>query len=322
MRRAWKAALTIKKRHNRLSSSEAQAMKLASSVIRDLSLDPDTTTVAAHGSSGFNAIAKISTTFEDGTQREFFMKTASGKDAEIMFRGEHASLNAIHGAVPSLCPAASATGLGGDGTAYLVTEFLDMSSSSSASGSDGHSGMSLATKIAKLHTTPAPIPEGRSKPLFGFPETTCCGDTAQPNDYKESWADFYAQNRLLAMLEKCERKNGKDAGFRSLVEKTVNAIVPRLIGDDHLNDGKGVVPVVIHGDLWSGNKGKGRIGGEGPVEEVVFDPSAVYGHNEYDLGIMNMFGGFGKGFFDEYHKICPKTPPVNEYPDRVKLYEL
>ena len=49
------------------------------------------------------------------------------------------------------------------------------------------------------------------------------------------------------------------------------------------------MPVVIHGDLWSGNKGKGVIGGEGAVEEVVFDPSAVYGHSEYELGIMNMF---------------------------------
>lgn len=49
------------------------------------------------------------------------------------------------------------------------------------------------------------------------------------------------------------------------------------------------MPVVIHGDLWSGNKGKGVIGGEGAVEEVVFDPSAVWGHSEYELGIMNMF---------------------------------
>lgn len=79
----------------------------------------------------------------------------------------------------------------------------------------------------------------------------------------------------------------------------------------------------MHGDLWSGNKGRARIGGDdGAVEDVVFDPSACYAHSEYELGIMRMFGGFGEGFFKEYHKLCPKTEPVEEYEDRVQLYEL
>ncbi|KAI4194579.1 MAG: hypothetical protein LQ346_003656 [Caloplaca aetnensis] len=297
-------------------------MRLDPSVISALSLDPAATTVAAHGSSGFNATAKISATLTNGTQKYYFMKTAAGKDAEIMFRGEHASLNAIHGAVPSLCPASLVTGVSDDGTAYLVTDFLDMSSRSPENDTASPSGMSLAAKLGKLHGIPAPIPTGFLKPMFGFCETTCCGDTAQPNDYKESWADFYARNRLLAILDKCERNNGKDTELRSLVEQTVKSVVPRLIGDSHLNDGRGVTPVVVHGDLWSGNKGKGRIGGKGAVEDVVFDPSVVYGHNEYELGIMNMFGGFGKSFFTEYHNICPKTSPVDEYDDRLKLYEL
>ena len=57
-------------------------------------------------------------------------------------------------------------------------------------------------------------------------------------------------------------------------------------------------------------------------EEVVFDPSACYAHSEFELGIMKMFGGFGGGFLSEYHKLVPKTEPVNEYEDRVQLYEL
>ena len=154
------------------------------------------------------------------------------------------------------------------------------------------------------------------------PFIACCGDTEQPNNYTESWADFYAQDRLLAILKKSERTNGKDPTLRSLVEKTVAEIVPRLIGDKHLNGGKGVTPVVVHGDLWSGNKGRGRIGGRGAIEDVVFDPSACYAHSEYELGIMRMFGGFGGSFLKEYHQICPKCEPVDEYEDRVNLYEL
>lgn len=251
------------------------------------------------------------------------MKTGKGKDAEVMFRGEHASLNAIH-TIPSLCPASFAHGTLEDnvGGAFLVTDFLDMKARSTGNSSDQGSGMSLAAKLAKLHTTPAPIPAGFSKPVFGFEVTTCCGDTEQPNDFTESWPDFYAKNRLLAILKKSERTNGQDASLRALVEKTVSETVPRLIGDDHLNNGRGVTPVVVHGDLWSGNKGRGIIGGKGAVEDVVFDPSACYAHSEYELGIMQMFGGFGSSFMKEYHQICPKTEPVEEYTDRIKLYEL
>jgi fructosamine-3-kinase len=48
----------------------------------------------------------------------------------------------------------------------------------------------------------------------------------------------------------------------------------------------------------------------------------VYGHSEYELGIMNMFGGFGGSGWKEYQKLVPKAEPQEEYEDRIKLYEL
>jgi protein-ribulosamine 3-kinase len=46
-------------------------------------------------------------------------------------------------------------------------------------------------------------------------------------------------------------------------------------------------PVILHGDLWSGNTGvDGKTG-----LPVIYDPSSYYGHNEADLGIARMFGG-------------------------------
>lgn len=124
-------------------------------------------------------------------------------------------------------------------------------------------------------------------------------------------------------MKHAERSNGGDKELQNLVEITASKVVPALVGDDHLNNGKGITPVAVHGDLWSGNASVGIIttkGGE--AEEVVYDPSACYAHNEYELGIMKMFGGFGGSFLKEYHAICPKTEPVDEYEDRVKLYEL
>lgn len=102
--------------------------------------------------------------------------------------------------------------------------------------------------------------------------------------------------------------------------------MPRLLRDGHLKSataGGDVVPVVIHGDLWSGNHGRGTISGEGSgVEDVVFDPSSCWAHSEFDFGIMKMFGGFGGSFERDYHKIKGKDEPVEEWGDRVLLYEL
>jgi fructosamine-3-kinase len=236
--------------------------------------------------------------------------------------GEHASLRAIHDTVPSLCPQSFGWGVfsSSPSTYFLVTDFLDMSSRRASSSAS--KVPSLAEKLAKLHTTPAPIPDGYSKPQFGFPVTTCCGDTPQDNSYNESWADFYANNRLRFILRRSENSNGKDSELHNLVEQTASQVVPKLIGDDHLNTGKSITPVVVHGDLWSGNAGRGVIGGEGEVQDIIFDSSACYAHSEYELGIMKMFGGFGGSFFQEYHKLCPKTDPVDEYEDRIALYEL
>ena len=306
-------------------------MKLDPAIARKLSLDPATAHLSAHGGSGFSKTMKLLTTppkhssQSSTSAKHYFVKTGVGKDAATMFAGEYASLNAIHAAVPSLCPQAHAAGEleASPGTFYLVTDFLDLSSHdhTGTPRKGSGSGLSLVQKLARLHTTSAPIPEGCSTPVFGFPVTTCCGDSEQPNSYTESWAEFYAENRLLSILKKSERTNRQDPEMKSLVEKTAKFVVPRLLGDEHLNGGKGVQPVVIHGDLWSGNHGKGSIDG-GAVEDVVFDPSSSYAHSEYELGIMKMFGGFGVTFLQEYHKLCPKTEPIEEYEDRISLYEL
>jgi protein-ribulosamine 3-kinase len=224
--------------------------------------------------------------------------------------------------VPSLCPQSFCHGQleSQPQTSFLVTDFLHLTSRSTSRSSKAQS---LAQKLAKLHTTPAPVPEGYEKPMFGFPVTTCCGDTPQDNSYKESWADFYAENRLRYILRRAEKSNGSDKDFHSLVETTASKVVPRLIGDDHLNNGNGVTPVVVHGDLWSGNASVGIIGNDkNEPEDVAYDSSACYAHSEFELGIMKMFGGFGGSFLKEYHELCPKTEPADEYEDRVKLYEL
>ncbi len=120
-----------------------------------------------------------------------------------------------------------------------------------------------------------------------------------------------------------EQKHGQDSELRLLVENIASKVVPRLLADGHLTAPSGgkIEPVVVHGDLWSGNHGKGRIG-DGGVEEVVFDPAASWSNSEFEFGIMRMFGGFGGSFEREYWKEKPRDERVEEWEDRVALYEL
>lgn len=301
-------------------------MTVDKAILALLQLDPDKTSVTSHGGAGmsFASTSKITTELEDGTSKSFFMKTGKGRDAEIMFEGEHTSINAIHQAVPTLCPKSYGHGQFTEtsGKSFLVTDFLDLSGRFSRRTSSSSHGMSMAQKLAKLHTTPAPIPDGYDKPQFGFPVTTCCGSTPQDNTFSSSWADFYANRRLRFINKQSQTSNGPDKALDELIEQTCERVIPRLIGDDHLNNGKSVTPVVTHGDLWSGNASLGKLPGMTEPEDVVYDSSACYTHSEFELGIMKMFGGFRGNFLSEYHQLVPKTEPVGEYNDRVALYEL
>ncbi|CEJ54626.1 hypothetical protein PMG11_00928 [Penicillium brasilianum] len=308
-------------------------------ILQALNLHTDSTTCALDSSglsSGFTntGALHVKIAHENGTQAEhkYFIKTSqNGSAAAEMFHGEYESLNAIAQIVPGFCPRALAWGpLDKKNGYFLATEFLDLGGSVDRGSGDETNHSRLAYRLGELHSTPAPVDAQTGRRRYGFPVPTFCGDTRQSNTFYDSWAEFYARERLLTILASSEKRNGRDEGLRELVERTAHTVVPRLLGNDHLGynsrgEGEGIQPVVVHGDLWSGNTDRGSIVGNGREEavgDVVYDPSACYAHSEFELGIMHMFGGFGARFFNEYHLLVPKTEPVEEYDDRVLLYEL
>lgn len=304
-------------------------------VLAALSLDPGKTFLAPYGPPGFSKKARVSSTI-DGEECTYFMKRIINPDAIDVFEGkshniesvsivltsfdpgEHHSLSIIHSTVPSVCPRSFGHGRfsNSDGC-FMVTEFLERRPERRSSGTS-----TLAQKLALLHNQVAPIPEGYSQPMFDFPASTICGPTSQPNSYHRSWKDFYIENRLHAIHRACETTQGPDDELRYWIELIISHVVPALLSDSHLGGSEGIQPVVVHGNLWYGNTMRGRIGGKGRVEEVIFDPSACFAHSEFELGIMKLFGGFGAGFFSEYHRLVPKTEPRREYEDRIDLYIL
>jgi hypothetical protein len=61
-------------------------MAVDPSLLKALGLAPDQAKMASHGSSGFSSTFKITATL-DGQQKNYFVKTGSGKSSEVMFRG-------------------------------------------------------------------------------------------------------------------------------------------------------------------------------------------------------------------------------------------
>jgi protein-ribulosamine 3-kinase len=58
-----------------------------SAIIEALGLDPAVTKISSHGGSGFASTFRISST-ADGKDVNYFVKTGSGADSELMFKGK------------------------------------------------------------------------------------------------------------------------------------------------------------------------------------------------------------------------------------------
>ena len=136
---------------------------------------------------------------------------------------------------------------------------------------------------------------------FGFHVTTCCGEMAYPNEWNLSWEDFYFDNRLKFVIERINNKELFD-----LFEKLKNVKHQIFVGADPF-------PSLVHGDLWSGNYS--GVGGK----PAIYDPGAFYGDDEFEFGMIDLFGSVGDDFYKGYRSVIPERNGFNR---RVKLYKL
>jgi fructosamine-3-kinase len=72
-------------------------------------------------------------------------------------------------------------------------------------------------------------------------------------------------------------------------------------------------PSLLHGDLWGGNWGVAA------DEPVIFDPAVYYGDSETDIAMTQLFGGFGRRFYEAYFAARPLDDGGEE---RLSLYRL
>lgn len=234
------------------------------------------------------------------TGKQYFTKT--GENVCEM-RGEVESLLAMSKTSTGLVPKVLGFEVSPDGQeATMVTDWFDLSS---ARG--GHTQRGLGWKLAQMHMPPPEGTEGYEG-KYGFSVPTYCGATEQDNTWEESWEVFWRDRRLgnlvsrigdkevIALWEDMKRKCvtipiviysqsplTHSGGLLTIDLKRKIRVVPLLLH----SFSPAPQPVILHGDLWSGNAGYD----ETTCTPVIFDPASYYGHNEADLGITHMFGG-------------------------------
>jgi fructosamine-3-kinase len=156
----------------------------------------------------------------------------------------------------------------------------------------------LGRGLARLHA--------RSAADFGLEADNFIGWLPQSNRAAESWARFYAEERIGPLLERTRREGLLPSRVDSEASRLVERM-PEIVGPDE-------PPARLHGDLWGGNWLVAENG-----DPVLIDPAVYGGHREIDLAMMKLFGGFSARVFDAYREVSPLAPG---YEARVPLYQL
>ena len=207
------------------------------------------------------------------------------REAECLEELRKASDN--HLVIPEVIAAKKANDLPG----FLVLEYL----SPGSSGKDQDA--LLGRGLAAIHQF--------SNRQYGFSVNNYCGSTPQNNSHKISWAEFFRDNRLRFLLELIQKKRPLPADEIQIYERLLDKI-PELLPEKS-------TPVLIHGDLWSGNYMNTT---HGPA---LIDPASYYADREMELGIMTMFGGFSARFYHAYNEVNPLPA---DWQERNQLYQL
>jgi fructosamine-3-kinase len=227
--------------------------------------------------------------------RTFFLKWNAHAPPH-MFEAEAAGLRALAEHCPVRIPTPVARGGGAGVPGWLLMEFIP------AGRPTPEYGRVLGRALATLHAA-------GGADSFGWPRHNYIGSLKQSNTTSDSWADFWARERLQPQLD-LARSQGYLTGADGRIMDDLMRVVPAALEDVDRS-----APSVLHGDLWNGNAYADDRGAP-----VLIDPAVYAGHGEVDLAMTELFGGFGSGFYDAYGEVVPITDAYHVY--RRDLYQL
>ena len=143
---------------------------------------------------------------------------------------------------------------------------------------------------------------------FGFLIDNYCGSTLQRNPTIQDGFEFFKEHRLMTLSSEAFDKNLIEEGDLKRIE---------LIASNLTNWIPTQSPVLIHGDLWSGNVHCDRDG-----NPCLVDPATYWGWAEADLAMTELFGNFNREFYESYESVSDIEKDWRERSPLYNLYHL
>lgn len=233
--------------------------------------------------------------FKVTTQSDVFvLKSSNTASAENLLLAEVTGLKQIEATKTIATPPSYAYGTIGTNT-YLILEWIPQKTP------DAKAMEQLGSQLAALHSA-------SGSNTFGSTENNYIGTLKQVNTIETNWGIFFSKHRLNAQLILA-----KNLGYLSLADipslESMEQLITNYCGD--------IKPSLLHGDLWSGNYLIHENG-----TPYLIDPSVYYGHNQVDLAMSKLFGGFSNSFYEAYHNSIPPHKNENALTEIYQLYYL
>jgi fructosamine-3-kinase len=156
----------------------------------------------------------------------------------------------------------------------------------------------LGDGLAALHAAGAPG--------FGYAHDNWIGSLPQSNRAHDTWAAFYAEERVLPLVRRAIDGGHAPASWAALADRLAVRL-PELAGPPE-------PPARLHGDLWSGNVITDSRG-----QPVLIDPAVYGGHREVDLAMLALFGGLSPRVVAAYEA---RTPLAEGWKARTRLWQI
>ncbi|KAL7919868.1 Fructosamine kinase domain-containing protein [Trichoderma austrokoningii] len=261
------------------------------------------------GTSSWTVTARLHLKLPDGSEEEYFLKSAPGVQGQIQMKGEFHAMSELYRWAPDLVPKPHSWGVYADEeplAGFFLSQYIDMNDAMPDPNQ-------LCAKLARLHRE-SQSPTGQ----FGFDFPTSQGRVPQHVAWESNWTIFFT-HLLEHVIDLDFEWNGYWKELDQVEKQFIEHVIPRLL-DALVKGGRTIKPCLIHADLWEGNSGTS------PVDDSIhiFDAAAFYAHHEMDVGDWRCHYNkiSNKVYTETYLQHHGPSEPEDEWEDRNRLYSV
>ncbi len=230
----------------------------------------------------------------DSSRRRWVLKALCHPFAALIVRREVQGLGLLGASQVIRTPRVVYSNKIDEERAFLLLEFIEAGPKTAAFWE--HFGRAMAA----LH--------GQTAAAFGFAHDNFIGTLPQSNQRTQTWASFYAAERLQKQMEMARQRGLFDRDTEQQLARLCQRL-QEICPEEP--------PALIHGDFWSGN-----FLCNAHSKPVLIDPAPAYAHREMDLAMSLLFGGFDARFYAAYEEVWPLAPGFTQRADVYQLYYL